>query len=65
MSTVVVGGGGPRPQARIVELVDVTEPNAGSTVGNKWAVFDGAECVATFGRLSHAKALLPLIQSGE
>lgn len=64
MSTVVIGGGGPRPNARIVELVDV-DASYPAFPGSKWAIFDGAECVGTFGMLSHAKALLPFIKSGE
>lgn len=60
MSTIIIIGGGPHPNARIVALQEITSPSISS-----WAIFDGGECLGTFERLSFAKAMLPLIQSGE
>jgi len=59
MSIVVIGGG-PRPNARIVGMVEEE-----ATSPNSYAIIDGNEVLAIFGKISHAKALLPLIQSGE
>jgi hypothetical protein len=61
LSTVIIGGG-PRPQARVVQ---VTEMQAPSGEGVSYEIRDGAEVLATFAKSSHAFALLPLIQSGE
>lgn len=59
MSTVVIGGGGPRPQARIVSVYE--EDGTLSSV----EVRDGEEVLLRCAKLSHARALLPLIQSGD
>lgn len=60
MSTVVVGGGGPRPQSRIVSVTEMSSLDTTS-----YEIRDGHEVLACFSKLSHAQALLPLIQSGE
>lgn len=65
MSTIIIIGGGPHPQARIVGIQEIPSTEGGQMPAMTWAIFDGSECLATFGKLSHAKALLPLIQSGQ
>jgi hypothetical protein len=64
MSTVIIGGG-PRPQARIVA---VSELDGAGTLLNSvtFEIRDGAEvCMSNISKLSYARALLPLVQSGE
>jgi hypothetical protein len=58
MSTVIVGGGGPRPQAALAESVD--------SEGNKLhTIVDGDEILAAFSYLEHAESFLSFIQRGE
>lgn len=64
MSTVIIGGG-PRPQARVVVVNDVGQLGDLLTGTGSYEIRDGLEVVASFAKLSHARALLPLIQSGE
>jgi glutamate 5-kinase len=59
MSVIVIGGG-PRPNARIVGIVEDDTVAPGS-----FAIVDGNELVAIFAKRSHADALLPLIKSGD
>lgn len=61
MSVIIVIGGGPKPNARIVSIADVSTVD--STVS--YEIRDGDAIVATSPKLSHLQALLPLIQSGE
>jgi hypothetical protein len=63
MSVISIGGG-PRPQARIVTISEQTDAPGNWTTW-KYAIVDGNEILATVCKLSHAQALLPLIQSGE
>ncbi len=60
MSTVVIGGGGPRPQARVVGIVE-----AGQDTPTTYAVMDGDLMLCRFTSKKWADTLLPLIQSGE
>lgn len=60
MSTIIVIGGGPKPNARVVSVSDV-----GPYSAITYEIRDGDAIVATSPRLSHLQALLPLIQSGE
>lgn len=60
MSTIVIGGGGPRPQARVVAIVDVESPNA-----TTYEIRDGNKVCARCATKVQAQALLPLIQAGE
>lgn len=64
MSTVIIGGGGPRPQARIVAVRELGE-NGQLADETSFEVRDGDSVLLRCTKLSHAKALLPLIQSGE
>jgi hypothetical protein len=57
MGIIVIG---PKPGARIVGIVET-----GSTTPTSYAIMDGNELLAIFPKLSHAQALLPLIQSGD
>jgi len=61
MSTVVVGGGGPRPQARIVGITE----SDGLPVISTWAIMDGDQLLCRFQSRKWAEALLPVIQAGE
>jgi hypothetical protein len=61
MSTVIIGGGGPRPQARVV---GITETEGAPTIST-WAVMDGDQVICRFPSRAWAEALLPLIQAGE
>jgi hypothetical protein len=61
MSTVVVGGGGPRPQARIVGIVE----SEGAQVPGTWAVMDGDQVLWRGPNRAWAEALLPAIQAGD
>lgn len=61
MSTVVVGGGGPRPNARVVGITET----AGDPVISTWAVMDGDQVLCRFPSRLWAEAILPLIQRGE
>ncbi len=63
MSTVVVGGGGPRPNARVVTVTVSDVESSGSTTKVQIRDFDHicAECAT----VAQANALLPLIQRGE
>lgn len=67
MSTIIIIGGGPHPNARIVGMQEVSQENTVTNLSPTitWAIFDGVECLGTFERLSFAKAILPLIQSGQ
>lgn len=62
MSTIIIIGAGPRPAARIVMVQEIDNPVG---IPTSYAIFDGAECVGTFEKLSFAKAMLPLIQMGQ
>lgn len=59
MSTVIVGGGGPRPNARVVSVVE----SDGTISG--YEIRDGGLVLVKCDKHSHANVLLPLIQSGE
>lgn len=59
MSTVIVGGGGPRPQARIVTVTEEGAPLS------TYEIRDGDAILAWCPKRSHAEALLPLIQRGD
>jgi hypothetical protein len=50
----------PHPQARIVGITE-----ADATSPSSYAILDGNEVLAVLQKISYAKALLPLIQSGE
>lgn len=64
MSTVIIGGG-PRPQARIVAVSELDASGA-SLNSVTFEIRDGAEiCMSNLLKLAYARALLPLIQSGE
>lgn len=60
MSTIIIIGAGPRPNARIVAVQEVDTPTVSS-----WEIRDGKEIVGEFEKVSFAKAMLPLIQSGQ
>lgn len=60
MSTVVIGGGGPRPNARIVSIVEVD----GSGI-ETYEIRDGREVCGECRTLAQATVLLPVIQRGE
>lgn len=62
MSVIIVIGGGPKPNAHIVSVMNM--PSAVDDVPT-YEIRDGSEVLAVFSKLSHASALLPLIQSGE
>lgn len=62
MSTIIIIGAGPHPQARIV-TVTVTEEDGTNTITHE--VWEGSECLGKFPRRSYAIAMLPLIQSGQ
>lgn len=69
MSTVVIGGG-PRPQARIVQVSELTFTRDES--GIRWAanvpsyeIRDGVEVLATLKSQEHAMYLLKILQEGE
>lgn len=63
MSIIVIGGG-PHPQARIVGVTDIGQLN--TTLENwTYEIRDGDEILVKCAKLSHAQALLPLIQLGE
>lgn len=61
MSTVVIGGGGPRPQARVVGITET----AGEPVISTWAIMDGDQVICRFPSKKWADALLPVVQAGE
>lgn len=70
MSTVVVIGGGPRPNAQIYAVSPVTLQSA--LIGNHvvgdpeaYEIREANDVLVHCQKLSHAVALLPLIQSGE
>lgn len=67
MSTIIIIGAGPHPNARIVGMQEVSQENTVTNISPTitWAIFDGLTCLGTFEKLSFAKAMLPLIQSGE
>lgn len=65
MSTIIIIGGGPHPQARIVALQEI-QTTAGSVATTlNYAIFDGMECLGVFEKISYAQAILPLMQRGE
>lgn len=63
MSTVVIGGGGPRPNARVFS-VTTTDVASGETE-TEFHIKDGARICSRSATLAQANALLPLIQAGE
>lgn len=64
MSIIVIGGG-PHPQARIVAVSEL-DTSGNLLNGVTFEIRDGAEVLLSgLAKLSHARALLPLIQSGE
>jgi hypothetical protein len=65
MSTVIFGGGGPRPQARVVAVVETG--NLAGSVGDisSYEVRDGNEVLLSAKKQSYCLALLPFIQSGD
>lgn len=62
MSTIIIIGAGPHPQARIVAIQEVDQPTGQVT---SWGIMDGNEMLGTFEKLSYAKAMLPLLQMGQ
>ena len=65
MSVIIIGGG-PRPNASIYTLSPVpTSAGDDAPCENKYAIMDGTECLLVCNRKSYAEALLPLIQKGE
>lgn len=62
MSTIIIIGAGPHPNARTV-TVTVTEDDG--TSNTSYEVRDGDEVLGKCPRMSFARALLPLIQSGQ
>lgn len=58
MSVIVIGGG-PHPQARIVVISEL------DSTSQTYEIREGDEILGKSQSLSRAKALLPLIQSGE
>lgn len=61
MSTIIVIGGGPKPNARIVSVTDVSTLDPAVT----YEIRDGRDVLADSPRLSYLQVLLPLIQAGE
>lgn len=59
MSTVVIGGGGPRPQARIVGFVE-----QGEIAPSGWAIVDGKDVLAIFSAREQAEQMLPTVIRG-
>ena len=64
MSTIIVIGGGPRPNASLYTLSPI--PSSANTMAvTQYAIMDGSEILGVFEKQSYAEALLPLIQKGE
>lgn len=57
---VVIIGGGPHPNARVVGITELD-----CVLPQSFAIVDGKDVLAWGLRRSHAVALLPAIQSGE
>lgn len=63
MSVIVIGGG-PHPQARIVQIRELPAQQGAEYSESAYEIRDGDVILAKCPKLSHAQALLPLIQSG-
>lgn len=63
MSVITIGGG-PHPNATIFRVSKMVY-GAPANEPDTYEIRDGAQVLAVFEKLSHAQALLPLIQSGE
>ena len=63
MGTVIIGGG-PHPTANIYSVSAIDD--SGEIASHLcYEIRDGDEVLARFAKFSHAKAMLPLIRSGE
>lgn len=63
MSTVVIGGG-PRPQARIVQIYELGDGATANALPT-FEIRDGREILAELKSLPHAMALIKILQEGE
>ncbi len=64
ISTIIIIGGGPKPNARIVSVSEVGVTSVSDEC--TFEIRDGSDVLATgFRKLAHAQAMLPFIQSGD
>lgn len=63
MSVISIGGG-PRPQARIVQIYELGDGTTANTTPS-FEIRDGREILAELKSLTHALALLKILQEGE